>query len=236
MPNNYFHFKEFSIFQNHAAFRVGTDGVLLGSWVNIFDSKRILDVGTGTGLLALMCAQRNLQARIVGIDISEAAITDASSNFQLSIWKERLLSKNISFQEFANSASEKIDHIISNPPYFSNSLKNNHLDLRNSRHNDELSFEDFMDSSLKIISENGKISIILPEKEGQIFIDLAEKRNLFLNRICSVKPLPNKPINRLLMEFSLNKSNNLEEDSFSVELERHQYTEEYKDLTKDFLL
>ncbi len=234
-PNPYFQFKQFIIYQDKCAMKVNTDGVLLGAWTDNFDAQHILDIGTGTGLIALMLAQRS-NASIDAIEIDEEAATQASQNCVNSIWKDRISVHCCSFQEFTEKNSPKYDLIVSNPPYFIQSLKSPKQNKNTARHTDSLSFEELIAGSKKLLLPNGKLSVILPFDSGETFINLAKEKDFHLARktiVCSKENLPPK---RILLTFSLENADCLI-DKLIIETEqRHQYSEEFKKLTEEFYL
>ena len=234
--NKYFQFKQFRIEQHFAAMKVNTDGVLLGAWTNIDGLDTVLDVGTGTGLIALMIAQRNQNSFITGIDIDQHAAVEAAENAGKSPWPDRISIQHISFQDFTETKSGKFSLIISNPPFFSNSVKNSNTRLSAARHNHLLPFADIISGTLRMVDEKGRLSIILPVDEADLFIEMAAKNGLFLRRIASVKPFPDKEPNRSLMEFSFLISET-ERTVFSVYNEtKVNYSQEFIRLARDFYL
>jgi len=234
--NKYFQFKQFRIEQHFAAMKVNTDGVLLGAWTNIDGVDTVLDVGTGTGLIALMIAQRNQNSFITGIDIDQHAAVEAAENAGKSPWPDRISIQHISFQDFTETKSGKFSLIISNPPFFSNSVKNSNTRLSAARHNHLLPFADIISGTLRMVDEKGRLSIILPVDEADLFIEMAAKNGLFLRRIASVKPFPDKEPNRSLMEFSFLISET-ERTVFSVYNEtKVNYSQEFIRLARDFYL
>ena len=235
MANDFFKFKQFSIQQDQCAMKVGTDGVLLGAWADVEKAEKIIDIGTGTGLIAIMLAQRS-DAIINAVEIDENAADQALLNITNSIWAERINIYNVSIQEFANNTNEKYDLIVSNPPYFINSLKSSEKHRDIARHNDSLSHTDLINASLSMLSENGKLSIILPYVEGCIFIAEAAKKGLFCIRKTNVKALSNTTIKRLLLEFS-QVPEPCAEDFLIIGTSNHEeYTEKYRNLTSSFYL
>ena len=231
----FFQFKQFKIYQNDTAFKVGTDGVLLGAWVSCSDSERILDIGTGTGLIAIMLAQR-AKAKITGLEISENAYKLLFKNVENCKWNNRISIKNISFQEYAKMTSEKFDLIVSNPPFFSNSLKPTNINLKTAKHTDLLPFSELIDGVVKLLTNKGMFAIILPSDIAVQFIDLCEENKLYCSKEILVKPNINKKPKRVLMEFRKNKKNKVSEILTIETQERHKYTNEYKELIKDYLI
>ncbi len=235
MANNYFQFKQFKIIQEKSAMKVGTDGALLGAWANVSSIKNVLDVGAGTGLISLMIAQRTA-AKVLGIEIEKNAANEANENVQNSPWKNRVVIKNISFQEFAAASKEKFDLIISNPPFFVNSYKNEITNLAIARHNYLLPFSELIKGSVKLLNENGRLAVVLPVIQAEEFIELAKSEGLNLNRLTKVKPKQKKDANRFLMEFT-KKRTPLKKDYLIIYNETGtDYTESYKQLTCDFYL
>ena len=233
--NNYFQFKQFRIHQDKTAMKVNTDGVLLGAWTDITGAKTALDIGAGTGLISLMIAQRS-NAIITGVEIEKYAAEEANQNIQNSPWKNRISIQHTSFQDFAASAQNKFDLIVSNPPFFSNCVKNTNPHLSIARHNHLLPFEDIIDGAKKLLSENGMLSLILPADSAKEFIGKASIESLFLTRFTEVKPFPNTEPNRCLMEF-VKVQVTLQKSEMSVFDEtRKNYSDEFKILARDFYL
>ncbi len=234
MSSQEFVFKQFKILQDKCAMKVGTDAVLLGSWVNASNAKTILDIGTGTGIIALMLAQKS-DATIDAIDIDKNAFLQASENIAGCKWKERIQIHHISLQQYSTD-SPKYDLIVSNPPYFVDSSKASEESRTNARHTDQLPFSDLLNGVLNLLNPTGSFYVILPTKESQVFRDMAEEQNLFLTKLTRVITLADRPEKRLLMQFEFTKKA-LEENFITIEKdERHSYTDEYKELTKDYYL
>lgn len=233
--NNFFQFKKFRIEQEKAAMKVNTDGVLLGAWTNITSAGNVLDVGAGTGLITLMIAQRS-DAFVTGIEIEKNAAEEALHNVKNSEWNTRILILQSSFQEFAETAKNQFDVIVTNPPFFSNSVKNVNPHLSIARHNHLLPFEDIISGSKRLLVENGILSLILPADAANEFTEKALNENLYLNRLTLVKPFPHKEPNRCLMEFGKKKSV-CENTSMSVFDESGKdYSADFKVLARDFYL
>lgn len=237
MPNNWFRFKEFTIEQEHAAMKVGTDGVLLGAWASVpKPGSRVLDVGCGTGLIALMIAQRTKDTVVDALEIDPTSAGQARDNFLNSPWKERISCIHTSFQEYATRCSKLYDLIICNPPFFSSSSKTPSKEKNLARHDDSLSLEDLIRGSVALMKKEGLISLILPlHKEAQT-LDLIGKHHLHCNRLTRVKPAPGKPAHRILLECSFIQGKTIEED-LTIESEtRHIYSEKFKALVDAFYL
>jgi tRNA1Val (adenine37-N6)-methyltransferase len=235
MANQEFVFKQFKITQDKCAMKVGTDAVLLGSWVNPSNADSILDIGTGTGIIALMLAQRS-NAVIDAIDIDNNAFVQASENAAACSWKDHIHVHNISLQQFSLNNEKKYDLIVSNPPYFIDSSKAFEESRSNARHTDQLPYDDLLKGVLTLLNPHGKFYVILPTKESEQFRDLAEQNKLFLTKLTRVITRTDKPEKRWLMRFEFIRKS-FSEDSLIIEKdERHSYTDEYKELTKDYYL
>ncbi len=235
MPNDYFKFKQFTIYQDKCAMKVGTDGVLLGSWADCENAKSILDIGTGTGLIALMLAQRS-NAFIDAVEIDKEACTQAKENVAKSKWKDSIQILNLPFQEFCKSTNAKYDLIVSNPPYFQNSLFAPDKKRTDARHNSNLELEELLDGALELLTDNGALSVILPYLEGNFFILKASEKNLYCTRQTKVLPKPGREPKRLLLEFMKIKKPLVEQEIIIELNKRHEYSDAYKNLTKDFYL
>lgn len=233
--NNYFRFKQFTVIQEQAAMKVGTDGVILGAWTAVEDCQKILDVGTGTGLIALMLAQRS-NAKITAIEIEENAAAEANENVENSPWMNRIEVLNISFQEFALTATNKYDLIVSNPPFFTNNFKTDCNKRNLARHNDSLPFSELIICSAELLNTNGRLAVILPVEQAKELENLACETGLYIVRKTEIKPNSIKAVNRILMEFS-NKETAFVENCLTVYNENgSEYSEAHINLTKDFYL
>lgn len=233
-----FKFKEFTVNQDKTAMKVGTDAVLLGAWTSLKNNPySILDIGSGTGVLALMLAQRSNAMMIDAVEVDEGAYEQTVENFEESDWADRLFCYNASFQDFSLEMEEEEQYelIISNPPFYTDDFKTDNQSRNKARFTSSLSFEELLNGVSKLLSESGIFSVIIPFKEEDSFIKNAKNNNLFLSRVCRIKGSPKSKIKRSLLEFSLTKKE-IKEEELVIELERHQYTKEYIDLTKDFYL
>jgi tRNA1Val (adenine37-N6)-methyltransferase len=232
MPNSYFRFKQFTVQHGLCAMKVGTDGVSLGAWTDCFNAKNILDVGTGSGLIALMLAQR-CNAQIEAIDMDENAYKQAIINFEDSPFRWRLKAFHSDFLSF--SPSQTYDLIVSNPPYFSDSLKSPNPARNFARHTDELHLEDLVQKSKQLLSPTGRLSLILPFTSFDVIQEMAGQKNIYLSRKTIVRPLKHHLPKRVLLEFSMKKKE-IELNDIFIEESRHIYSQEYIELTKDFYL
>ncbi|MDR2928069.1 MAG: methyltransferase [Cytophagaceae bacterium] len=237
MSENRFQFKQFAIHQDKAAMKVGTDGVLLGAWTKTDDANRVLDVGTGTGLIALMIAQRNPQSLIDAIDVESSAYLQAKENIALSAWANRIEVHHITFQQFATTACKKFDLVVTNPPFFVNSHKALNKARSCARHNDMLPVDAILDGCIAVLNTNGTIAIILPFAQYDDFKARATAKGFFEARRLTVTPVPNKLPVRILSQWQLYKPLRSEIQELVIEkYGRHLYSEEYIALTKEFYL
>jgi tRNA1Val (adenine37-N6)-methyltransferase len=237
--NKPFRFKEFTVHQDKTAMKVGTDGVLLGAWCKTENyPDTILDIGSGTGVISLMLAQRCDAMTIDAVELDESAYEQTVDNFEKSDWGDRLYCYNATFQEFANEISEEeetYDLIVSNPPFYTDDFETEDTSRNKARFTSSLSFEDLLKGVSKILSNSGTFSVILPFKEDENFINLAKQNELFLNRACTIQGNSTSEIKRSLLEFSFQEIE-IKREHLIIETSRHKYTEEYINLTKDFYL
>jgi len=229
-----FTFKQFTIHQDACAMKVGTDGVLLGAWCPVEHAVRVLDIGTGTGLIALMIAQRAPKAFIEAVELDEKAAEQARYNVSLTPFDERVKVVTGSIQMFAETNQGVYDVIVCNPPYFVDSLKSPNNSRTQARHADTLTHDDLLEAAHKLLSEQGALNVILPTVEADILIEKAKQ--WFTLALCTqVLPTPQSPVKRKLMSF-VRGASSLVETQLVIETDRHVYTDEYKLLTKDFYL
>jgi tRNA1Val (adenine37-N6)-methyltransferase len=216
--------------------KVGMDGVLLGAWTNVSKAERILDIGTGTGLIALMLAQKNLSTQIDAIEVDPDAFQEACLNIQQSVWSNRINAELCSFQEFAERTNRKYDLIVSNPPFFTNGVKAPVENRAQARHSDSLPLGVLISGAANVLSEKGRIALVLPIESLQEIENLAQSNSLFISRLCRIKPNPQKPVFRILIELT-KLDCTIQESELMIEFEKHHdYTPDYKALTKDFYL
>lgn len=229
-----FRFKQFCIRNDKSAMKVGTDGVLLGAWADVNNVTSVLDIGTGTGLIALMIAQRSI-ADITAIEIDEDAASEAKQNFKESPWRERLHIEKMDFNEYAENCEDRFDLIISNPPYFIDSLKCPDAKRGRARHTDSLSYDNLIHGAANLLSDNGRICLITPSDVENIITSIATTNELIITKKTMVYPTQKSSAKRILWQLSKVYSE-FEEDSLCIEIDRHVYTEEYINLTRDFYL
>ncbi len=217
--------------------KVGTDGILLGAWADVNGARQILDIGTGTGLIAIMLAQRAPEAVVHGVEIDEASCEQAAENMRAAPWSERLSVFNQPVQEFVSDSGRQYDLIVSNPPFFTGGTFSDREDRSRARHTVKLPHGDLLSAVRNHLAPGGRFSLILPYIEGLRFQELAEGYKLYCNRITEVYPRPGKIVERLLMEFG-QESRELVQDSLTIYKEGKDinWTKEFRALTKDFYL
>ncbi|MES2779088.1 MAG: methyltransferase [Bacteroidota bacterium] len=232
-----FKFKEFDIVQQHSAMKVGTDSVLLGSLLKAASPNKVLDIGTGTGLLALMMAQRFVDALIDAVEIDDQAFEEAAQNITQSKWNTRIKVFHQSLQNFTNQSTGEYDVIVSNPPYYEVE-KHYSIGAKNrshARHTATLSFDELLQNIQQLLTIEGKCWMVLPKTEGALVISKAVMLGLFCVYQIDVYPNTSKPCNRVI--FCLSKTQHkTEKDSFFIKDEQGQYSQQYKEVTMSFLL
>ncbi|MCF1191062.1 methyltransferase [Mangrovimonas sp. AS39] len=234
-----FQFKQFSVNQEHCAMKIGTDGVLLGAWSKIDNHPRnILDIGAGTGVISLMLAQRSDAPAIDALEIDPDAYEQSVDNFENSPWDDRLFCYHAEFTEFVAEMFEEeetYDIIVSNPPFYTEEVSSGNSKRDQARMSSSLPFEDLIEGTSLILSENGIFNVVIPNKEETTFIQLASQFELFPFEIMRVKGTGTSEIKRSLLAFSFEQKDP-EFSELIIETERHQYTDAYKELVKDFYL
>lgn len=232
-----FQFKQFSVAQDQTAMKVGTDGVLLGAWTPIENNPNsILDIGTGTGIIALMLAQRSNATQIDALDIDENGYEQATDNFENCPWNDRLFCFHAGLDEFIEEPEDEYDLIVCNPPFYSEDYKTNDESRDFARFQDAMPFEELIESADLLLSENGIFAVIIPFKEEEKFIAIAHEFELYPTKITRVKGTPTAEIKRSLLAFGRTENTNLPIDELIIETSRHSYTPEYIALTNDFYL
>jgi tRNA1Val (adenine37-N6)-methyltransferase len=228
-----FDFKQFTVYHDQATMKVGTDAVLLGAWAELNQAKRILDIGTGSGVIALMMAQRSsAQTTIEAIEITTGDCKQAIENVARSPWPSKIQIHQISLQQFQ---AEQFDLILSNPPYFNNSYKPPISERTNARHTETLSHLELLDHSKRLLKPNGSLNVILPITEGNQIKTLAEDKGWYNTRKCVFRSRASKPLERILLELKLDKQE-LETDELCLYENALDWSSGYKALTKGFYL
>ena len=216
--------------------KIGTDGVLLGAWTPLENSPySILDIGTGTGIIALMLAQRSHAEQIDAMEIDDDAYEQAVDNFENSPWGDRLFCYHAGLDEFMEEPEDEYDLIVSNPPFYTEDYTSGDEQRDKARFAESLPFEDLIEAATLLLSDNGVFSVIIPFKEEDKFLALAKDLDLFPFKITRVKGTPTTGIKRSMIAFSRNE-NEVATNELIIETARHQYTPEYIALTKDFYL
>lgn len=238
MSDKAFQFKEFSIAQDRCAMKIGTDGVLLGAWASLeHQPDSILDIGTGTGLIALMLAQRSPALLIDALEIDDDAFEQAVENFERSDWGDRLFCYHAAFDEFVEEMrnEEKYDLIISNPPFYAEDFTSENTQRNQARFSEALPFNELLEGVSELLSEVGIFSCIIPYREEENFLKLAEKSGLFPQKITRVRGNAGAEIKRSLLNLGFEKKESIC-DELILEISRHNYTEAYKQLVSPFYL
>jgi tRNA1Val (adenine37-N6)-methyltransferase len=230
-----FHFRKFSVEDDQSSMRIGTDAVLLGAWIDPENRTEILDIGTGCGVIALMMAQKS-NATITAIDIDEDSARQASANFRNSPWNGRLNAIHGSFQEFFRLPGRSFGLIMTNPPYFRNSLRSPLKSRNFARHDDQLNTDDLLTGVSRMLCTDGKFCLILPAVDATSFQSVAKEHDLFLVRQLQVKSKPGTKPKRIAMEFSFSPPGPVITEEIILRREDNSFTDAYRELTKDFYL
>ena len=231
-----FQFKQFSVAQDRCAMKVGTDAVLLGAWSALDHMPNtILDIGSGTGILALIMAQRSTAELIDALEIDADAYEQCVHNFETSDWGDRLFCYHASLEEFVGEIEDTYDLIISNPPFYTDHFKSRNEARNKARFEDALPFEELLTSASKLLSVTGQLNVIIPFSEEINFISLAKNVDLYPIRILRVRGQEESPVKRSLISFTF-QENKIEVSELTIEITRHHYTQDYINLTKDFYL
>ncbi len=232
-----FNFKQFTVQQDRCAMKIGTDSVLLGAWCPIDNNPfSVLDIGSGTGILSLMLAQRSHAEQIDALEIDEDAYEQCVENFENSPWSDRLFCFHAGLDEFVEEPEDEYDIIISNPPFYSEDYKTDNSQRDLARFQDAMPFEELVEAADLLLSENGIFAVIIPFKEEERFIDLCAEVELFPVKVTRVKGSHTTPIVRSMLAFKRYELSVLTADELVIEINRHEYTDDYINLTKDFYL
>ena len=235
MANGYFQFKQFTVHQQYCAMKVGTDGTLLGAWALASESPcRILDIGTGTGLIALMMAQRYPQAKVTAIDIDDGAVRQAKENVSASPFVDRInviKADVLTFEE-----EEKYDSIVCNPPFFEDSLTCPDPQRTEARHTVSLGYRQLMEAAFRLLKDDGHFSLIIPSDCRERLESEAHLRGFFLSRVCSIQTTPKKAPKRYMIELSKQPVNEVDTTNGILESSPQVRSDWYRELTKEFYI
>jgi len=229
-----FQFKQFTVHHDKCAMKVGTDGVLLGAWASTLNISRALDIGTGTGLIALMLAQR-CAAVIDAVEIDEHACEQARENIARSPWADRIHLHACYIQQFADNKTGGYDLIVANPPYFRNALLSPEKSRSMARHDRNLSFEELLHAASGLLKAHGRFAVVIPAAEKEHFTGLAWPEGLYPSRFLLVRPAPGKPFTRCLAEFSPDRNTACTVSELGIK-NQSGYSTDYISLTKEFYL
>ena len=230
----YFHFKQFSIRHDRCAMKVGTDAVLLAAWVDVSTAQRILDIGTGSGVIALMLAQRAPESTIIEcVEIEKESADQATENFRNSPWSSRLAVHHLAIQEYFPPI--QFDLITTNPPYFNRSLEPPDKRRHEVRHTSTLTYDDLMSAVVRLLTMNGRFNLILPYKEAKLFSDVASQHGLFCNRRYHFRTRIEKPIERTMLEFS-RRPKATDEGEVLLYESGSEWSSSYRNLISDFYI
>ena len=236
MANSYFSFKQFTVRHDRCAMKVGTDGVLLGAWINVQGAGRIVDVGTGSGLIAIMMAQR-CDAVIDGVEIDADACSQARENATACPWNDRITLHHDSIQHYAGITDTQYQIVVANPPYFRNSLKPASTMRTQARHDTTLNYESLLHCASKLLAPEGRLAVIIPANAITGFTELAYFQGLFPVRQTLVRARPGKAYSRCLAEFSGNRDQPADNRELIIRgQDGKEFTDDYRMLTKAYYL
>lgn len=232
--SNTFHFKQFDIKQDNAAMKVNTDGIMLGAWASADSPKNILDIGTGTGVIAIMLAQKHPEAEIIAVEVDEDSYHTACLNTKNCQWSSNIEVVHQSIQDYSRFAKKSFDLIVSNPPFFSGGVLSAQASRAEVRHTVKLPHGELLRSVRSLLTPTGSFQVVLPLIEGLRFQEFATHYGLYCNRVTEVFPKKDKEINRLLMKFS-KQAHALTTDQLTI-YKDEEYTTEYQQLTKAYYI
>lgn len=231
----FFQFKQFKVWQNNTAMKVCTDACIFGAFIETYKAQNILDIGTGTGLLALMLAQKT-DSQIFAVEIEQNAFIQAKENFEQSLWKKQLQVFHTSIQDFVEETQEKFDLIVSNPPFFKKHLQTQNIRKNLALHNESLPFEELIKAVSILLNNWGKFYLLLPDYETQVFVELASKENLFLQKQILIFHSIEKKILRVMSVFSKTPVKNLSSENFYIKNLDQTYTQEFIKLLSEYYI
>ncbi|PID95299.1 MAG: SAM-dependent methyltransferase [Bacteroidetes bacterium] len=225
-----FTFQKFSLNHSSSSMKIGTDAILLGAFAAVEEADHILEIGTGSGIIALMLAQRS-KGRITAIDIHAPSVAQSKANIAHAPWSHRMKVLHTSLQAF--TPPERFDHIVSNPPFFSHALKSNNETRNLARHNDNLTPEALAYHTHRLLTPEGTATFILPSDNISPYKQAFEQEALFPSHIITIRPKPHKNPNRIILQLKKRKGKT-RTTSFTVRATDGRYSQEYHQLTKDF--
>lgn len=235
MDSRPFFFKRFGMFHHRSTMRIGTDAVLFAQWVDVSDTDKALDIGTGSGIIPLILAQKGV-AHVDAVEMDLDSYREAELNFRLSVWDERLLAVNDDVRRFALEVGKKYDLIVSNPPYYSSDVKPVREKKVMARHVSTLSYVDLILSAKKMLKDDGRFAVVLPFYESKIFRKEAENHGFFLQKEQQIIPIKGKEANRLNMQFVMTEMEVFDSEQLVIRNKDYSYTNQYKDFLKDYYL
>lgn len=230
-----FFFKKFGMFHHRSTMRVGTDAVLFAQWVDVTSSDNALDIGTGSGIIPLILAQKGVGA-VDAVELDSDSYEEANLNFNISVYSEKLCVVQNDVRDYADKNEKKYNLIVSNPPFYASDVKPIKEKKVMARHVSTLSFKDLLIAAKKMMKENARFALVLPFYESRLFIKEAESLGFYLQKEFLISPIEGKDPNRVNMQFVLNKVENVETELFTIRNKDYSYTEEYKEFLKDFYL
>lgn len=237
MANTYFQFKQFTVHQENCAMKVSTDAVTLGALATANSPSRILDIGTGTGVISLMLAQRHPNAHIDAIEIDAMAAAQARENFRMSPWHDRIQDHPVSFQDFVSTCTNRYSLIVSNPPYFTNHLKSRDEQRKLALHNDALPFGDLIKGVVKLLDrDKGQFWVILPPQQMKELVKIARFFNLHVSAVFELRDRPSSHVLREISIITFSSIKSQKNTILSIKNEDFSFSAAYKMLMKDFLL
>lgn len=230
-----FFFKKFGMFHHRSTMRVGTDAVLFAQWVEVMSSDNALDVGTGSGVIPLILAQKGVGS-VDAVELDSDSYEEAGLNFNISVYSDKLSVVQSDVRTYADNIEKKYDLIVSNPPYYASDVKPIKEKKVMARHVSTLSFKDLLVAAKKMMKDDARFALVLPFYESRLFIKEAESLGFYLQKEFLISPIEGKDPNRVNMQFVLNKVENVETEFFTIRNKDYSYTEEYKEFLKDFYL
>lgn len=230
-----FFFKKFGMFHHRSTMRVGTDAVLFAQWVDVASSDNALDIGTGSGIIPLILAQKGVGS-VDAVELDSDSYEEANLNFNISVYSDRLSVVQNDVRDYAANNEKKYDLIVSNPPFYASDVKPIKEKKVMARHVSTLSFKDLLVAAKKMMKEDARFALVLPFYESRLFIKEAESLGFCLQKEFLISPIEGKEPNRVNMQFVLNEVESVETVLFTIRNKDYSYTEEYKEFLKDFYL